>query len=57
MLTTNTARNPESFDYMKPYIETLLFDCLVPLMFVKLSDIKTFREEPITFIHNETYYE
>ena len=50
---TNTTRNPEAFEKIKPYIETILYDCIVPLMFAKQADIDLFRNEPVEFIQKQ----
>ena len=44
------SRHAESMEKLKPYIETLLYDCIVPLMFVKEKDVIKFREDPVDFI-------
>ena len=54
---TMATHNPDTFEKLKPYIETLLYDCIVPLMFVTEADLTLFREEPVEFIRNEYHYE
>ena len=52
-----TTHHAETFEKLKPYIETLLYDCIVPLMFVTETDLATFRDEPVDYIRNEYNYE
>ena len=54
---TMATHSPATFEKLKPYIETLLYDCIVPLMFVTEADLTLFREEPVEFIRNEYHFE
>lgn len=33
-----------------PYIETILFDIVIPVMFITNKDVQLFKEDPIEYI-------
>ena len=47
---------------LKPYVHRILFDTIIPIMFVTKKDVETFHEEPVEYIRNlyefnETLYQ
>ena len=37
---------------LKPYVENILTETLVPIMFVTEKDVETFESDPVEFIRN-----
>jgi len=40
-------------EHMKPMVENILFDTIVPILYVTLQDMETFENDPIEFIRNQ----
>lgn len=38
---------------LKPYVENLLFDTIVPILYVTEQDLETFTNDPIEYIRNQ----
>jgi len=38
---------------LKPYVENILFDTIVPILYVTEQDITTFESDPIEYIRNQ----
>lgn len=38
---------------LKPYVETILFDHIVPLMFITMKDVSQFTNDPIEYIRSQ----
>lgn len=39
-------------EYLKPYVEDILQNIIIPIMLVTDNDIKTFENDPIEYIRN-----
>ena len=44
-------------DKLKPYVENLLFDTIVPILYITERDIETFQNDPIEYIRNQYDFE
>lgn len=40
-------------DKLKPFVENILFDTVVPILYVTERDITTFQNDPQEFIRNQ----
>lgn len=38
---------------LKPFVENILFDTIVPILYVTEQDLTTFNSDPIEFIRNQ----
>ena len=42
---------------LKPYVENLLFDTIIPILYITERDIETFQNDPIEYIRNQYDFE
>jgi hypothetical protein len=41
-----------TMENLKPFVETILFDCVIPIMFVTQKDMETFENDGVEYIRN-----
>lgn len=39
-------------DKLKPYIQTILYDTIIPIMYITEHDVNTFETDPIEYIRD-----
>lgn len=50
---SNCTKLPNTMEKLKGYVENILFDTIVPILYVTEQDMNTFNNDPIEFIRNQ----
>ena len=50
---SQATKLPQTMKLLYPYIETLLFETLIPIMLITHRDLELFKEDPIEFIRKQ----
>lgn len=47
------TKHDHTMEKLKPFVENILFDTIVPILYVTEQDIETFSNDPIEFIRDQ----
>jgi hypothetical protein len=50
---SNSTKQAQTMEKLKPYVENILFDTVIPIMFITERDMNTFESDPIEYIRNQ----
>jgi hypothetical protein len=48
-----STKQSNTMEKLKPYVENILYDTIIPIMFVTQKDMNTFNNDPIEYIRNQ----
>lgn len=49
---SNSTKLQNTMEKLKPYVETILYDTIVPILYVTERDITKFQNDPVEYIRN-----
>jgi hypothetical protein len=50
---SNCTKREATMEKLKPFVENLLFDTIVPILYITERDVSTFNSDPIEYIRNQ----
>jgi len=48
-----STKQSNTMEKLKPYVENILYDTIIPIMFITQKDMTTFNNDPIEYIRNQ----
>jgi len=48
-----SIKRTNTMEKLKPYVENLLYDTVIPIMYITEKDVETFTSDPVEFIRNQ----
>lgn len=49
---SNSTKQQGTMEKLKPFVENILYDTIIPILFVTERDVTTFNNDPVEFIRN-----
>jgi len=50
---TSSTKKQNTMEKLKPFIENLLYETLVPILFITEMDVESFHNNPVDFIRSQ----
>lgn len=50
--TSAATKQDNTMDKLKPFVENILYDTIIPIMFITEKDMTTFTNDPVEYIRN-----
>jgi hypothetical protein len=47
-----STKQSNTMEKLKPYVENILYDTIIPIMFVSQKDINMFNNDPVEYIRS-----
>jgi hypothetical protein len=48
-----STKQSNTMEKLKPFVENILYDTIIPIMFITQKDVSTFQNDPIEYIRNQ----